>query len=41
MVLVPESQFLRIQLVAETQISFESRLLTALIPRLGDLGGIS
>ena len=36
--LVPESQFLRIQLVAETQISFESRLPLALIPRLGDLG---
>ena len=36
--LVPESQFLRIQLVAETKISFESRLPLALIPRLGDLG---
>ena len=36
--LVPESEFLRIQLVAETQISFESRLPLALIPRLGDLG---
>ena len=36
--LVPESEFLRVQLVAETKISFESRLPVALIPRLGDLG---
>jgi ABC-type multidrug transport system fused ATPase/permease subunit len=36
--LVPESKFLRVQLVAETQISFESRLPLVLIPRLGDLG---
>ena len=36
--MVPESKFLRVQLVAETQISFESRLPLVLIPRLGDLG---
>ena len=36
--LVPESEFLRVQLVAESDISFESRLPLSLIPRLGDLG---
>ena len=36
--LVPESDFLRVQLIAETPIAFESRLPLSLIPRLGDLG---
>jgi ABC-type multidrug transport system fused ATPase/permease subunit len=36
--LVPESEFLRVQLIAETPIAFESRLPLSLIPRLGDLG---
>ena len=36
--LVPESDYLRVQLIAETAISFESRLPLSLIPRLGDLG---
>ena len=36
--LVPESEYLRIQLIADTAISFESRLPLSLIPRLGDLG---
>ena len=36
--LVPESDYLRVQLIAETDITFESRLPLGLIPRLGDLG---
>ena len=36
--LVPESDYLRVQLIAETAVSFESRLPLSLIPRLGDLG---
>ena len=36
--LVPESDYLRVQLIAETAVSFESRLPLRLIPRLGDLG---
>ncbi|MEE2820678.1 MAG: hypothetical protein VX915_02880 [Pseudomonadota bacterium] len=36
--LVPESEYLHIQLIADTAISFESRLPLSLIPRLGDLG---
>lgn len=36
--LVPESEYFRVQLIAETEITFESRLPLALIPRLGDLG---
>jgi ABC-type multidrug transport system fused ATPase/permease subunit len=36
--LVPESDFLRVQLIAETPIAFESRLPLSLNPRLGDLG---
>ncbi|HBC48154.1 MAG: hypothetical protein ISQ57_02755 [Litoricola sp.] len=35
---VPESDYLRVQLIAETDITFESRLPLGLIPRLGDLG---
>jgi ABC-type multidrug transport system fused ATPase/permease subunit len=36
--LVPESNHLRVQLVAESDVTFESRLPLGLIPRLGDLG---
>jgi len=36
--LVPESNHLRVQLVAESAMTFESRLPLGLIPRLGDLG---
>ena len=35
---VPESEYLRVQLVADSPISFESRLPLGLVPRLGDLG---
>ena len=35
---VPESEMLQIQLVALSDITFESRLPINLIPRLGDLG---
>ncbi len=36
--IVPESKYLSVQLVADTPISFESRLPLGLVPRLGDLG---
>lgn len=35
---VPESNRLRVQLVAESALTFESKLPLALVPRLGDLG---
>lgn len=35
---VPESTRLRVQLIAETALTFESKLPLALVPRLGDLG---
>ena len=35
---VPESEYLSVQLVADSSISFESRLPLGLVPRLGDLG---
>ena len=36
--LVPESNYLRVQLIADSPITFESRLPLGLIPRLGDMG---
>lgn len=36
--LVPESNHVRVQLVAESAMTFESRLPLGLIPRLGDMG---